>query len=272
VQYWSKKVVLITGATAGLGYTIAQTFAAAGATVVINGRNQQTLDNAVEALSQHAANGGSVAGFAGDVTCDASVEDLFNSVQQKFGRLDALVNNVGVSTRGKAIDVTPGEHLDLFAKNVLSAVRCTRAAMPMLRVSKGHIVCIGSLASKSASRFLGGYPVSKFALAAYCQQLRLESREEGVHVLLVCPGPIARNDAGNRYNEQSGGLPDAAAKPGAGVKLKGIPPQKVAQRLLRGCEKRSPEIVLPGRARLLFAVAALFPKWGDWILTKMTSQ
>ncbi len=269
-MYWSKKVVLITGASAGLGYSIAEAFCRAGASVVVNGRDAARVDAAVEKLSADFPEV-TVRGFVADVTTDEGVDALMADVKQ-HGGLDALVNNVGVSARGKVLDVTVEQFRNLLEINFFTAVRCTRAAMPLLKQSGGHVICIGSLASKTASRFLGGYAASKFALAAYCQQLRLETAEDGVHVLLVCPGPIARADAGTRYAAQSGHLPAEAAKPGGGVKLKGIPPERIAARILSACERRKPEIVMPGRARLLFAISALLPSWGDWILKKMTSK
>jgi short-subunit dehydrogenase len=109
-------------------------------------------------------------------------------------------------------------------------------------------------------------------VAAYSQQLRYELNPLGVHVLLVCPGPIARPDAGQRYDEQASGLPDWARKPGGGVKLKGIPPEKLARRILQYCERRKPELVMPAKARILFALAQLSPTLGDWIIGRMTSS
>jgi len=127
------------------------------------------------------------------------------------------------------------------------------------------------LASKSAARFLGGYPATKFAVAAYSQQLRLELAEDGVHVLLVCPGPIARPDAGARYDDVAHDLPAAARQPGGGVKVRGLDPDDLARRILHACQRRSPELVVPARARWLFAIQQLWPRLGDWILRRKTS-
>ena len=88
--------------------------------------------------------------------------------------------------------------------NFFGTVRCTRAAVPRLLMTRGHVVNIGSLAAKMAASYLGAYPVSKFAVAAYTHQLRLELGPQGLHVLLVCPGPIARPDAGQRYSGEAG--------------------------------------------------------------------
>jgi short-subunit dehydrogenase len=144
----------------------------------------------------------------------------------------------------------------------------TRAALPHLLEARGHLVHIGSLGSKAASKFLGAYPASKFPLAAYAQQLRLELGPKGLHTLLVCPGPIRRDDAGQRYREAA--VPANAREPGGGVKLPGIDADWLARRILRACERRQTELVVPARARLLFAIAQLWPTLGDWIINRMT--
>ena len=132
------------------------------------------------------------------------------------------------------------------------------------------MVLIGSLASKTAAPYLGAYPASKFPLAALAQQLRLERGAEGLHTLLVCPGPIARDDAGRRYDAQAGSIPASARRPGGGAKVKAIDPAELASRILRGCEQKREEIVAPRKARLLFALAQLSPALGDRLLREKT--
>jgi short-subunit dehydrogenase len=136
--------------------------------------------------------------------------------------------------------------------------------------TRGHVVQVGSLSSKTASRHLGAYPASKFPLAAYAQQLRLELAPQGLHCLLVCPGPIRREDAGSRYDAAAGNLPPEARQPGGGVKLKGIDPEWLAGRILSACERRQAELIVPARAKLLFAISQLWPTLGDWIVKRMT--
>jgi short-subunit dehydrogenase len=187
-----------------------------------------------------------------------------------YGRLDVLVNNAGRSGRRAILDATPGEFREFIELNLIAAVRCTRAAAPHLLSAKGHVVNIASLAAKAAPRYLGAYPASKFALAAYSQQLRLELGPQGLHVLLVCPGPLAR-DAHRTYGaETDPHLPAEAALPGGGVKARQIDPAELAQRILTACERRRPEIVMPAKARLVFAVAQLWPSLGDYLLRKFT--
>jgi short-subunit dehydrogenase len=117
---------------------------------------------------------------------------------------------------------------------------------------------------------VGAYPATKFAVAAYSQQLRLELGPLGLHVLLVCPGPIERKDA--RLYPLAGleDVPASAREQGAGVKTKAIAPGVLAQAILDACEKRRAEIVMPGRARLLFAISQMWPGLGDWIVLRET--
>jgi short-subunit dehydrogenase len=267
MTYWEDKVVVVTGGSQGLGLAIARAFAASGSRLVLAALPDPQLEASVERLR---TTGAKAIGVPADITQQAQVESLVEQTVARYERVDVLVNCAGRSVRGAILETTTEEFLQLLELNFLAMTRCTRAFGPALIQSRGHIVNIGSLAAKSASRYLGAYPASKFPVAAYSQQLRLELNPLGVHVLLVCPGPIARPDAGQRYDDQSADLPDAARKPGGGVKLKGIPPEKLVARILQYCERRKPELVMPAKARLLFALAQLSPRLGDWILTKMT--
>ncbi len=227
-NFWRGRVAIVTGGSSGLGLAIASALAAAGARVAIAARGQARLDEAAGRLT---AAGGETLAIAADVTRNSEVNALVERVVGAWGQVDLLVNNAGASARGEALATTPADFQAALELNFLSAVRCTRAAAPYLLASGGHLVNIGSLAAKSASRFMGPYAASKFALAAYSQQLRLELQPRGLHVLLVCPGPIARRGARERYSEeQLAALPESARRPGAGVKLKQLDPEIVARR------------------------------------------
>lgn len=264
-SFWHDKVAVITGGSAGLGLAIAQAYARAGARVVLAARDQEKLQAARQTIT---ADPTRVVSFPCDVTQDDDVRHLVDAAISRFGRIDVWVNNVGRSMRGSALETSLTDYQALWELNFLAAVRCSQMAMPHLRAQRGHLVNIGSLSSKTASPFLGSYAASKFPLAAFSQQLRLELHD-AVHVLLVCPGPIARGDAGRRYLPAND-VPASANKPGGGVKLKGISPETLAERILQACEHRQAELVMPGKARLLFALAQLFPRLGDRIVAKMT--
>jgi uncharacterized protein len=264
---WQDKVVLVTGGSRGLGRAVAEAFARRGAQVVIAARGQQAIDETVRAIVDQGLH---ASGVCGDVCRDEDVAKIVRHAVDQHGRLDVLVNAAGRSARATAIDTTPADFQTLWDINFLATVRCTRAAVGELLKTRGHLVHIASLAAKVAARYLGGYPASKFPLAAYSQQLRLELGPEGLHVLLVCPGPIARKEQEDRYRETTGNLPPAARKPAAGAKVRAIDPNDLAERIIKACEQRRAELIVPARAKFLFAAAQLSPRFGDWLLRKMT--
>jgi uncharacterized protein len=267
MSYWQDKTCLVTGASAGLGLAVSKALASRGANVVMNARTAATLSNAMNSLKQA---GGKAVAIPGNVTSHGDVDKLAREVRSEFGGLDLLCNCAGQSTRGAILDTTPEDFQKLWEVNFLATVGMTRAFAPMLLERRGHLVNIGSLASKVAPRYYGGYPASKFAVAAYSQQLRLEIGPQGLHVLLVCPGPIARKEESPRYAVNSPGVPESAQQPGGGAKLSRIDPDRLAERILSSCEKRQAELIVPGKVRLLLALGALSPKWGDWLLKKST--
>ena len=264
---WQGKVVVVTGGSSGLGLAIARAFCKAEARVVIAARSADKLE---QAASQLRSLGGEVLTIAADIRRQADVDDLFQQTAERFGRLDVLVNNAGSSARGAALDTKAEEFAELMDLNLTALVRCTLAAMPQLLASRGSLVNIGSLAGKTAARYMGAYSATKFAVSAYSQQLRLELGEQGLHVLLVSPGPIARDEPRIYAEEKVGSLPASARKPGGGAKVKLIQPDWLAERIVRACEKRELEIVVPRKARLVFAISQLSPSLGDWIIRKMS--
>jgi NAD(P)-dependent dehydrogenase (short-subunit alcohol dehydrogenase family) len=268
MDYWRNKTVLVTGGSSGLGRVIADAFAAAGAKLVIAGLEPEAVRRATGEMQSA---GGDVLGIPADITRQEDVDRMIAQTLERFGRLDVLVNNAGRSMRGKVLDTTPEQFRDLLELNLIALVRCTRAAAAHLLKQRGHVVNIGSLAAKSASRWVGAYPASKFAVAAYSQQLRLELGPQGLHVLLVCPGPIQRKNARLYPLEGLEGVPESARAPGAGIRIKDIPPDRLARAILRACERRKPELVMPGMARILFVLSQLSPSLGDWLVRWTTS-
>lgn len=266
---WTDKIALITGGSRGLGRALAAALLAAGARVTIAARDQQQL---VAAATELRRGGGHCDWAAADITQPAQVAALITHTIERHGRLDLLIHCAGQSDRGLAGEVPLSRFRELLELNFLAAVSVTQAALPHLLATRGHVVLIGSLASKISSRHLGAYPASKFPLAAFAQQLRLELGSQGLHCLLVCPGPIRRDDAGKRYDAATAALPASARQPGGGVKLKGIDPDWLAARILRACQRREFELVVPLRAKVLFALAQLSPRLGDWLVTQFTSH
>jgi len=269
MEYWKDKACLVTGGSAGLGLQIAQTLARRGARVAINGRDPTRLQQAAETLE---AASGDIVLLPGDITEVGLAKQLVDETIGHFGKIDFVCHAAGRSMRGELLATSSEDFDALWQINTRAAFDLSRAAADALAAEQGHLVLVGSLASRLGPRFLGAYPASKFPLAAMAQQLRLERGPSGLHTLLVCPGPIARGkDASNdRYRAAEKGVPASASRPGGGAKVSALDPVYLSEQILAACEKRKAELVLPRKARLLFVLNQISPSLGDWLLRKTT--
>ncbi len=264
MSFWTQKIVVVTGGTQGLGKEITLAFAEAGATVVAIARNTKRNE---EFVQEHTNGVLKIESLTVDVSDDDSVSSAIAEIKSRHGKIDVWVNNVGVSIRADIRATGLEEYKRLMELNFYTAVRCSTAVMDELDSASGHLVNIGSLSSKTAWPFMAPYSASKSALASYTHQLRIEG-PSNVHFLLVCPGPIQRADSGQRYKGQTDGLDDSANQPGGGAKLKGLDPKWLAQKIVAACQNRKTELVIPWKSRLLFSIAQLFPRIGDWLLRR----
>lgn len=171
------RVVLVTGATSGIGRVCAEHLAARGWRVFGSGRRARDgeIIAGVEMLPM-------------DVDDAASVDNCVSQILRRAGQLDAVVNNAGFSMRGAIEDLPIEDVKALFETNVFGVLRVCRATLPALREGGGHIVNIGSLAGVAGIPFTGIYGASKFALEGLTETLRYETRPFGVHVSIVEPG------------------------------------------------------------------------------------
>jgi NAD(P)-dependent dehydrogenase (short-subunit alcohol dehydrogenase family) len=268
---YHNRVAVISGASSGLGESIAVAFLADGYRVVITGRDAARLTDAQNRIAMSVAGAETrISPIVCDATNQESVRDCFGKIAAEMGRLDVLVNCVGRSDRGQIENLALDRFRELIDANVVSTLLCSQAALPLLRQSRGVVVNIGSLSSKVGARYLGGYSAAKHALAGLTQQMRLEWLPMGVHVGLVNPGPIRRPDAGKRYSAAAGDLPESAKLPAGGAKLRGLDPQRVAAAVLRCAKRRQKDVIMPGYLRLMVAIGHAFPAVGDWLLLRFT--
>lgn len=264
MSYWTDKVVMITGASSGLGLHLARAWAEQGAKLVMVARDAERLQEAAQSIN---VEGLQVNLISCDITNDADVEKMMQDLI--FPRLDVLVNCAGASARGTIAETKLADFQRNWELNVLALVRCTQAALPLLTASRGHIVNIGSLAGKFGARYVGPYTATKHAVAGISQQLRLELEPAGVHVLHVCPGPIRREDSAPRYTAATmEKLPATAHQPGAGAKIRGIDPVWLAKKIVAATEKRQLELIVPWKANILLLAGVISTRLGDWLLKK----
>ncbi len=183
-----QQVIIVTGASSGIGEATARRLARGGAKVVISARRPDRLEALARELDPSGAN---VLAVAGDVTSDADRRKLVAATLQKFGRIDGLVNNAGYGTRGP-VEIAPIEVIRKnYETNVFSLIALTQLVLPAMRERGGGcIVNIGSVAGRIARPLSSIYDSTKHALEALTDGLRGELKPFGVRVSLIRPGFI----------------------------------------------------------------------------------
>ncbi|HLH48416.1 MAG TPA: glucose 1-dehydrogenase [Roseiarcus sp.] len=181
------KVALVTGGNGGIGLGMAEGLAAAGAAVLIVGRNAEKSRKAVEALS---ARGGHAAALEADVAGEQGAGAAIAAAVERFGRLDILVNNAGTNLRKAPQDYTLAEWRMLIDANLTSAFLCAKAAYPHLRRAGGKIVNIGSMTSLFGTSFAGPYGAAKGGIVQLTKALACAWAKDDIQVNAVLPGWI----------------------------------------------------------------------------------
>ncbi len=184
------KVVLITGASSGIGRALAFAFGREGASVVICARKADALQSASDELRQA---GIKVLALTVDVSVEADVKQLIEQTIAHFGRLDVLINNAGITMRSMLIDTDPAVIQQVMDINFMGTVYATRYALPYIQQTQGSIVGISSIAGYRGLPVRSGYSASKFAMNGFLEALRTELLHTGVHVLTACPGFTSSN-------------------------------------------------------------------------------
>lgn len=200
--YLAKQVAVVTGGAKGIGRSIAEKLLEEQASVVICGRKQASVAQAVEEMSKSAP--GRVDGKACDVGRYEDVKALFQFVGQRFGRLDVLVNNAGVGAFRPVDQITPEQWREMIETNLSGPFYCTREAVPLMRQSKGgYVINIGSLAGKNAMNGGSAYNASKFGLVGFSEASMLDLRYDNIRVSYVMPGSVATEFAGHAGTGES---------------------------------------------------------------------
>jgi 3-oxoacyl-[acyl-carrier protein] reductase len=183
------KVALITGGSRGIGATVAQTLATAGAAVAVCARNGEAAAASASAI---AAQGGQALGVAADVSRAEDAERLVKACLERFGRLDILVNNAGITRDGLVLRMKDGDWSDVLAVNLNGAFYCARAALRVILKQKqsGRIINIGSVVGSMGNAGQANYVTSKAGLIGLTKALAKEVAARGVTVNLVAPGFI----------------------------------------------------------------------------------
>lgn len=189
---FTNQVVVVTGAGSpkGIGRTIAHTFGKQGAKVVICDINQEGLDANVKEMQEM---GIEAAGFAANLTDPEAVKELVNKIVDKYGRIDVLVNNAGISQKVTVADMTLEDIKRIFNVNMFGLFLITQAVCEVMKKQKyGRIVHLSSVSGKRGGGIFGGahYSASKAAVLGFSKNLAREVSEYGITTNCVCPGLI----------------------------------------------------------------------------------
>jgi 3-oxoacyl-[acyl-carrier protein] reductase len=182
------KVAVITGASKGIGRSVALAMASAGADVAISARSTDLLESLADEIKE---TGRQAFVFAGNMAVEKEIQQFIKNAAEHFGRMDILVNNAGLGHFFTVTELTTDLWDEMFNVNVRGLFIATREALPYLRMAgESVIVNITSLAGKNA--FVGGtgYAASKHAVLGFSRCLMLEERKNGVRVLAICPGSV----------------------------------------------------------------------------------
>lgn len=253
------KVVIITGGSSGIGLACAREFSRQGAHVVISGRDGEKLKDAAEP---------GMLVVPGDVSKEEDCKTLIEATLRQFGRIDILINNAGISMRSVFNDTQLDVLRKLMDINFWGTVYCTKYALPELLRNKGSIVGISSIAGKMGLPARTGYSASKFAMEGFLETIRTEHLEDGLHVLVVCPGFTASNIRNTALS--SDGRPQGES-PRDEHKM--MSAEEVALEIRKAVQGRKRDLVLTAEGKMAVLVRKFLPAFVDrQIFNKMKRE
>jgi short-subunit dehydrogenase len=255
------KVVVITGASMGIGEALAKLFAAEGARVVMASRDA----GRVEAARLRIGSADRTLALACNVRNREEVERLLSLTLHNFGRLDLWINNAGHGLHDTVAGMDLAACREMFDTNLFGAIHGMQVAIPvMLRQGGGTVINISSVAGHIPLPLGAAYSATKFAMNAIGKASRLELKGSGVRVMTVCPGYIA---TGFKDNVVRGKSPLRLGTP-----VKGISAERVARAVLRGYLKNKREIVVPWRDRIFITLYQLWPSMVEHFMAGMIKE
>jgi short-subunit dehydrogenase len=249
------KIVVITGASSGIGKALAMEYARRGANVVMSGRNQERLTKAAEEVR---ALGTKVLEVKSDVAVEEDCKMLIDKSLEAFGGIDILINNAGISMRAVFEDTDLKVLRELMDINFWGTVYCTKFALPSLLKNHGSVVGVSSIAGYKGLPGRTGYSASKFAMHGFLETLRIENMKKNLHVLIACPGFTAsniRNTALNEKGEVQGESPRDEEKM--------MSAEEVAIKIADAVKKKKDRLTLTSQGKLTVLLNKFFPKFLD---------
>ncbi len=258
------KVVIVTGASSGIGKAIAIEYARNGAKVVLAARNTGKLLRLKLDIEKE---GGNAVFVETDVSKEADCKNLIEQTVNKFGKIDILVNNAGISMRASFSKLKLEVIEKVMNINFWGTVYCSKYAMPYLLEQKGSIIGISSISGLTPLPGRTGYVASKYAMDGFLNTLRIEYMKKGLHVLTVHPGFTSSNIRNTALNEKGQSQKETPRNEG-----KMMPAEKVAKIVVRATIKRKRNLVLTMQGKMAVWVYKNFPKLADRLIYNEMSK
>lgn len=256
----SGKVVVVTGASMGIGEEIAKVFAEQGAKVVLLSRDASRAE-AARARIGHTEN---TIAMSCDVRNREEIDRILGLTMHHFGRVDVWVNNAGRGLVSSVAGMDPEVYRDIFETNLFGTIAGMQAVLPVMKQQRsGTIINISSVAGHIPLPYSGVYSATKFAMNAIGKAAGVELRGSGVHVMTVCPGYIATGFSANAaYGGERGQV-----RP---KEVRGITADRVARAVLNGFRKQKREVVVPAYYHIFIKLYQLWPGLVEWGMARMT--
>ena len=251
------KVVVVTGASMGIGEAIAKVFADAGASVALLSRDASRAD----AARGRIGNTQRTLATACDVCRREDIERALALTLQRFDRVDVWVNNAGVGSRDSVAEVDPPVYRELFDTNFFGTIACMQAVVPPMRAKGGGaIINISSVAGHIPVPFMTLYCASKFAVNALGKGARMELKRDNINVLTVCPGYVSTGFGEHMVANRKGNVRPKS--------VRGITAERVAQAAYRGYRQKKREVIVPWTMIPVIKLYQLFPGFVEWGMGK----
>lgn len=250
---FERKVVVVTGASSGIGEAICRQLLQQSARVVMAARNISKMQQIAADFEE-----AEVLIIEADVSKKSDCEKIIHETVGSFGGIDVLINNAGISMRAIFENLDLNVIEQLMAVNYWGTVYCTHYALPYLLKSKGSVVGVSSIAGFQGLPARTGYSSSKFAMHGFLNTLRVETMKQDLHVMIACPGFTAsniRNTALTADGKQQGDTPLEEGKL--------MTAEEVARRILSGIARRKRTLIMTMQGKMTVFLGKLFPAWVD---------
>ena len=258
------KVAIITGASSGIGKAIAINLAQRGAIVVLSARREEELQEVVRLIEQQ---GGTASYCVMDVTVEEQCKSLIDTAIKRYGKLDVLVCNAGISMRANFEEVQTDVLHRLMDVNFWGAVYCTKYALPHLLASKGTLVGVSSVAGMHGLPGRTGYSASKYALTGFLETVRIENLKRNLHVMIAIPGFTAsdiRVTALTADGSEQGYTPRKEEKM--------MTSERAATLIVNGVERKKHYLYLDFDGKAVSLIKKFSTKWLDKIFYKTMAK